>query len=212
MLQAIIFDLDDTLVESKEGIRRYFSALFEHLGATLPPPEDTEAWTYLYTAPERLTLKRFVDGSEETWQKAVAFKKQLDMALSIDVVTLKKGAREALQWASERYLLALGTGRGASTEPLLERLDISGYFQVIYHAVNSERLKPDPWVVYEVMRQFALRDGEVAFVGDSAHDVSCARNANALSIAVGENWKFGTDTPDIAIPDISHLIATLENL
>jgi|GEM_PF-2531373 len=212
MLQAIIFDLDDTLVESKEGIKKYYSALFNHLGAALPDDDDVEAWTYLFTAPERMSMARFVDDSEDTWNRAVAFKQQLDLSLSIDSVTMKEGARDALQWASERYLLALGTGRGASTEPLLQRLDINGYFQVIYTAVNSEKLKPDPWVVHEVMRQFALRDGELLFVGDSAHDISCAANAGIMSIAVGENWKFGPDNPDIALPDISHLIPALEKL
>ena len=168
----------------------------------------------ILTWPERDTLRTLHqrDGAgdfDALWQRVLAFKAGQDFALSARGVSLKPHAREVLTWTSDRALLALATSRGASTGAVLEHLDIHGYFQLVYTAVNSLRLKPDPWVVQEVARQFALDPDHIALVGDSEPDIGCANAAGALSVAVGHSWRGGAQQPALAVDSLAELPAAL---
>ncbi len=206
-IQAIVFDLDDTLVDSRKGIELYYSELFEYLGLPMPPKEK---YHLLYTLSEMETLKLFANG-EESYKKALEFKKQFNFAKTRNLVRLLPGAKETLEWCSNRYLLALATNRGDSVWALIDELGISGYFQLVYTTTNSERPKPDPWIAKEVCRQFSIGCNQLLFVGDAEADILCAQNAGAIAVAVGDNWKKSNAKPDFVLPDVSHLVQLLSS-
>ena len=58
----------------------------------------------------------------------------------------------------------------------------------VYGQRDGIPIKPDPYVVNQIRKDFKLNDETVIFVGDSAVDMLTAANANAVSIGV--SWGF----------------------
>ena len=98
-------------------------------------------------------------------------------------ITLMKGAKEALE-----HLKAAGaahyvfTHRGTSSEPILERLGILGYFREIVTAAAGFPGKPSGAAVRYLAEKYGMNPAETWYVGDRPIDVLCAEDAGVRSI------------------------------
>lgn len=67
----------------------------------------------------------------------------------------------------------------------LATFQLTDCFQAIIVKESTTRHKPDPEPVFEAMRQLGLSDpGRIMFVGDSMHDLMCARQAGCRAAIV----------------------------
>lgn len=199
MIEAVLFDLDDTLADSRASILSFYRGLFDRLNR--PFPADAAAQRLFYTLPHHEIRARFYP-EESALPTVAAFMQSRDFDTVVREITLKPGARALLDWCSERMLLVLATNRGPTTARVLEHLDIAGYFQIVHTAETMVRPKPDPWVVTTMIEHLSLAPAAFAFVGDSSYDIRCAKAGGIRSIGVGDNWKDGADAPDYAAADL----------
>lgn len=209
MIVALVFDLDGTLVDTADSVMKYYGDLFAHLGAPEPKREDE---CRLLALSEKETILRFANVGPEALERAKEFKKNYDFTEAARLIKFNPDIKKIIGSLSEKYLMAVATNRGNSVYALLEQMEICGYFQKIFNIENIKEPKPSPWVVHEICRQFSVSPEEVAFVGDTSADVSCAARAGAVSVAVGEMWKDGEDAPDYVIKNLSELAALLDKI
>jgi len=189
MIQALIFDLDETLVDSREAILAFWRGLFARLGRPFPPEEQHFLF---YTKPVPDTVARFLP-DEEGQRGYREYRAAVGVGRTLDGARLKPGTPAALDWCYERFLLALITNRGPTAVPLLEQLKLDHYFRLVITGDTTLHFKPHPWGVEHVLAELALSREEALFVGDSSADIECAANAGVRSVGIGGNWKL--DSP-----------------
>jgi len=94
---------------------------------------------------------------------------------------------------------------------------LESFFQVIIAKESTRVHKPEAEPVLEGMRQLGLSDpGRVVFVGDSLHDLLCARNAGCRSAIV--DWtampvdELRAACPDLWLTGSSQLLSFLDTI
>ncbi|MGE8104294.1 HAD family hydrolase [Allorhizobium sp. NPDC080224] len=107
------------------------------------------------------------------------------------------------------YILAVCTNKMERLAlPLLERLQLTGYFATITGGDTFAFRKPDPAHILATVERAGGQAGKVLMIGDSINDIMAARNGNIPSIAV----PFGYS--DVAVEELgaSHIISHFDEL
>ena len=98
-------------------------------------------------------------------------------------ITLMDGAREALERLEKagaaHYVF---THRGTSSEPILERLGILGFFREVVTSTAGFQAKPSGDAVRYLMEKYNLTADETWYVGDRPIDVLCGKDAGVRTI------------------------------
>ena len=205
MLKAVILDLDETLINSKEVILRFFRELFSEMG--LPFPEGREE--ILFTGTEKGIFHKLVTDPEKRRQ-AARFRERFGSVDQIRAMSLKPHARETLDALYGRYKLAMATNRGETTGPVLRHFDLERYFEIVIHARSLSEAKPHPIVVETILKHLGLSAREAVLVGDSMIDVETARNGGVPCVIVGRHAAEGIG--DYRLDDLSGLPGLLLRL
>jgi len=186
MIKAVVFDLDETLINSKDSLIKYFKLLYEHLG--LPYPIEKQE--LLYTAPEKGFLETLF-GDESTLHKARDFRDSFSVEDHIAVITLKDHAREVIEQFYGKYRMAVATNRGETTNRVVEHFNLTKYFEMVVSSRTLQHPKPHPIVLETLMAKLESDTSNTVMVGDSSVDVATADSVGVPSIIVGEYARKG---------------------
>lgn len=238
--KAILFDLDDTIVDfstssskawqkvSKEFVNKYpvdFTAeeLFKAIDAT-----RDQFWTKLYQGK----IKRDHSISEACQMLQGVLKlvdypdlsKAGEMADSFnkfyfESLAVFKGAIETLEklQALQMRMALITNGDSKKQRTQLERLNLERFFEVILIDTELGFSKPDPRIFNLALEKLALRPAEVWMVGDSlVNDIDGAQKIGIYSI-----WndfkskgleKNSTVVPDKIVNSISEILDFLREM
>jgi len=205
MIKAVVFDLDETLIDSKGALIQYFTELYAHIGE--PFPEANKE--FLYTAPERGILKALIQNPDKL-AAARAFRDSFSEERHLKAITLKPFAKETIEALHGTYKLAVATNRGPTTEAVLEQLGIRPYFEIVISARTLSQAKPHPLVMNTIFEHLNVTHAEAVFIGDSIVDVQTAKNVNVPSIIVGTHAKEGLG--NYQLDDLSECVQLVERL
>lgn len=195
-LEAVIFDLDGTLVRSRHDYRemsRRVEAIFRNAGvrdSELGQPR--RVWQIIRRGEEGLNEL----GLSETERKRVHT--QITEALNavellaLDSVELIPGALEVLQSIRERGLrIGVATRAGSPyAEKCLEITGLADYVDAHLARDEVEHPKPDPRHLLQVVEAIGVSPEKVIYVGDTTTDLSTAVAAGIVFIgyAGSEEW------------------------
>ena len=219
MTWALIFDLDGTLVDTAPDLLGATNAV---LAAAGRPQVDTAALRHMvgFGAKSLITQAMAATGTP-------AESGQMDRLLAVfmehyrahlaDFSRPFPGVEETLKrLQSEGVKMGILTNKPAElTTPLLEKLNLAGYFGAVYGAGLKSYTKPDPRIFHDVVRDLGVLDGRAVMIGDSITDLSTARAAGAPCILMSYGY---TPEPartlgaDMVLDDFSELPASLARL
>lgn len=91
-------------------------------------------------------------------------------------------------------------------EPVLDRLDIRDWFDVIVTCSDDIGWKPDPAPVRLAMDRLGVNGGTGALVGDSVADVQAARSSGMTGILVDRTGSEAHPDADIVIESLDELV------
>jgi len=186
--EALIFDLDGTLIDSAPDVR-------------------TAANRVLAAAGRRpLTLAEVKEligqGGRVLVEKALALTgrpgtpDEIDRALEGFLTTyagnpsahttVYPGAREALEsFRADGVRLGICTNKpGRTTAAVMKALDLDKFFAVVSCSDTVPHRKPDGRHVLRVVEELGARAETTAMIGDSENDIAAAIDAGVRSIAV----------------------------
>ena len=188
-LEAILFDLDGTLVETDN---RWAAVLADKLGPPkrLWPHIDTQAWgrklvmgietpsNYVISTLERLGVAHLIDGVADRVRRS----KGLATQGGSEPV---EGTWELLNALSARYKMAVVTTRARpEAESFIRQLGLERFFSVVITRGDVLRMKPHPEPVHKAAALLAVPPERCLMIGDTVMDVRAGRRAGAFTVGV----------------------------
>lgn len=221
-IRAVVFDLDDTLVETTVDFAKFKRLVIQEIGSY---GDDRS----LYSPNETIVkiVARFEDrmrnrGFDESRIRTMLA--ELDRIMDrvelerVSETTAIDGAVELLSYLRKRGIRIGILTRGCQ-EYALEALRIAG-MQTLVDEVecrnSNTKAKPDPGSYLNLVRVLGVPKEETIFVGDHPIDAQCAANAGVPFVAVRTG-----DVPEIDLrdagsvevfPDVKHMICWFEKL
>lgn len=193
-VEAVLFDLDDTICEYRQSIEELVAHSFDAVGVE---PFFTAA-EYRETFGEYVAAYDDVDEIRERSFVALADEKGRDSDLAREMaaayaaerdqadVQFLPGAREAVETLCERYRAAIVTNGAPEMQTAkLRSLGIEGQFETVVHAGHDTAAKPDPEPFEAAMEALGTSADRTVKVGNSlTTDVAGAHAAGVRTVWV----------------------------
>ena len=198
-VRALVFDLDGTLIDSKQDLIRSVNVMLRELGRR-ELEEETISGYIGHGAPQ-LVAKALGDGcTEEERQQALKLFLEYYEAHKMDTTCPYPGVPETLQRMVGVPMAVLTNKPVRISERILEAMKLAKYFRAIYGGNSFETKKPDPLGATTILRELGVKSQEALMVGDSEVDVQTARNAGMWAAAV--NYGFGVHDRTVHPADV----------
>ncbi len=182
--QALIFDWDNTLVDSWGAIAEAMNYTRKAFNLPLWSLDEVRANC------TRAARDSFPEWFGEKWKKAYDIYYQgFDEVRRKRKITPLAGAVELLQWLKQEGLptFVVSNKRGDYLRIEADKLNWQEYFVAIVGAQDAPRDKPHRDHVDHALDKGGIAASEaVWFVGDSETDMLCARNAGCTPILIGD--------------------------
>jgi len=210
-LKLAIWDMDGTIVDSRDVIQTAMARTFETLGLEPPPYEKTRKTIGLglheacqILAPDYDDLERLVATYRQSF---VARRSEPDFK-----EPLYEGAVETLQRLSDDgWLIAMATGKShQGIRAIFDMHPLKPYFDTIWCADDGPG-KPHPFMCDEAMKAVGAEPHQSLIIGDAIHDMSMGLNAGIHTLGV--SWGFGTadELAAIGAHEVHHDFETLND-
>ncbi len=183
-LTTLVVDVDGVLVDSRpQMIVALEESYRQHCGPGVPPSQQ---FFELMGMPLDDILR------ELGLPAAMADAYRAVSRRSVHLVRVFSGIEELLEAAQALGLrLGLLTGKDrARTIELLDRFDLSRFFEALVCGDDPFPGKPDPQGLSHLVAELGGCPAGAAFVGDSRLDMQCAVSARVL--ALGAEWGFSS--------------------
>lgn len=209
-MYLLIFDLDGTLVDSKQDLIDSVNATLGYMNrAPLSGPTVAR-----YVGRGALALIKSAMGDSTAAsdiEKAHEFFIEYYGEHMLDKTTLYEGVRESLDLLKDSgHTLAVLTNKPVRfSQRMMERLGLGKHFIRIYGGNSFEpKKKPDPIGIHALLSETGLAKERTIMVGDSSVDIRTARNAAVR--ACGVTWGFQPETfveepPDFTVDHLRQL-------
>jgi phosphoglycolate phosphatase len=181
-LDLIIFDWDGTLMDSTDYIVRIIHQVFIEYDLSLPTQEATKNVIGLsfYQAMIQLAPKLT---QKDQLHLINAYKRHY--AKDIEKITLFNGVVEGLRVLKKQgALLAIATGKSRSGLDLALNITELDHLFCATRTVDECASKPDPEMIYSLLKELAIPPNRTAMIGDTCYDLMMANSANVFSIGV----------------------------
>ena len=190
MKKLVIFDLDGTLLETIADLAVATNHALEQLGY---PTHETEVIrTYVGNGINKL-LERALPANERTEENVMRMRTHFIPyydAHNADLSAPYPGIVSLLEALQEKGLqLAVASNKyQEATAKLVEQYFPTISFIEVLGQRDGIAVKPDPIIVFDILKKTDVSNEEVLYVGDSGVDMQTAQNAGVDAVAV--TWGF----------------------
>lgn len=179
--RALLFDWDNTLVDSWEAIHEALIVTLKAMGH--------EPWTLAETKQRvRFSLREaFPRLFGDRWEAARRLYLDTFTATHLERLTAIAGATELLATLAKEgfYLAVVSNKTGFVLRREAEHLGWTRYFGRLVGAGDAPADKPDPAPVRVALEGSGVEASAAWFVGDTALDIECALNAGCVPVLLG---------------------------
>lgn len=175
-VDAVLFDLDGTLLNTTEAIFASLRHTMEHFTGTSP---DLSVLQKTMGVPLVDVFESLLPGrAQEACEVYVAH----NLSIHGRLVRAYPGVNETLA-ALKAAGIPLGivtSKRRNSAEVGVQSAGIKGFFEAIVCHEDTDRHKPDPAPLLTALNSMGISGGHVLMVGDTIFDIVAAKNANGI--------------------------------
>ena len=188
-IKAVVFDVDGTLLNTYEDLANAVNYALRTKGL---PEQKAEKYKYFAGNGTDMMIKRALPEycrTDETVNEIRPLYFEYYNAHTGENTRPYDGIPELL---SELRARGLKLGVVSNKIDFMTKIVIKEYFGDIFDYVTGQRdgvpAKPDPAMVFDVMKSFGVSAEECLFVGDSGVDAETGKNSGAFM--VGVLWGF----------------------
>lgn len=187
-VKALLFDLDGTLIDSKQDLVLAVNATLRALGREELPADQIAS--YVGSGAPILIQRALGDAPDsEEFPRALQFFLTYYEQHQLDFTRAYPGVREALEQLRDTPMVVLTNKPVNISVRILAGLGLASFFQAVYGGDSFPTKKPDPLGANTILTQLKVAPHQAVMVGDSEVDVQTARNAGMISAIV--NFGFG---------------------
>ncbi len=183
-MKAVLFDLDGTLSNSKEGITKCVQYALQHFGIEEPDRDKLE----MFIGPPLVdSFMKFYNMSLEQAKEATAKYRERYRPIGIHETSMYPGVRECIEELKKQgYVIGMASSKPEGyCKIILEDFGILDYFDDVVGATMDGRIDSKEEVLQEVFRRWkTYGKNEICLVGDSIFDVEGANLVGIACIAV----------------------------
>ncbi len=183
-MKYILFDLDGTLTDPKEGITKSFQYALKHMGII---EENLDALEKVIGPPLKDSFMEFYGMNEEDALEAVAKYRERFKTIGLYENEIFDGIRELLEHLQkEGFLLAIASSKPTVfVEQICEHFEIKQYFHHIVGSFLDGRRSEKEEVIEEAVKEFGEENlDEIIMVGDRKFDIIGAHQKGLKAIGV----------------------------
>ena len=210
MKKALIFDLDGVLVHTD----RYHFLAWKQIAGEIGAAFDEKVNDRLRGVSRRESLEIILEGCEEKTteeqkerlleKKNSIYRKLLEQLTPESVEISVRETLERLR--ANRTRMAVGSS-GKNTDYILQRTDLSKYFDAVVDGNNITKSKPDPEVFLKAAQFMGANPADCVVIEDAEAGIRAAKAAGMYAVGIGE--AAGYSETDLGIKDmreIQHLV------
>ncbi len=211
-IRLIVFDLDGTLIDSREDLALSANAMRQQMG--LGPLAYNVITSYIGHGVTNLVRRALANGAaggtigDETIEQCTRIFLDYYWEHKLDNTVAYPGVVEALA-DLEGFRMAVLTNKPVRFSiAILEGLGIARRFEFIYGGNSFEHKKPDPAGLLKIMKDTASAPGQTLMVGDSDTDMLTGRNGGVWTCGVTYGLAPQTlieTPPDVLLGDLRDL-------
>jgi phosphoglycolate phosphatase len=193
-LMLLIFDLDGTLVDSRQDLANSINAMLKNYHRPELHPDVIA--TYIGDGAPTLVRRSlgFKDDheigpkEEEFIEDALVYFLEYYREHKLDNTYCYDGVLDTLRSlqasANGRVMSVLSNKPVNPSRAIVNALGMSEFFRAVYGGNSFETKKPDPLGVQMLLKEFNVRPEEAVIIGDSDVDMMTGRNAGIYSVGV----------------------------
>jgi pyrophosphatase PpaX len=212
-IDAILFDLDGTLLNSIDGIVESFRHTIDHF---VPDHGlDSQAIIKMLGLPLMEQMRQIGQCPQKAEQMVDHYREHNYKI--IPQMPLYDGVTKILEDLRAHYKLGVVTAKQRTSALMsITEHQLETKFEVIVTSSDTLRHKPDPEPLLYALDKINTKPQHCIYVGDATFDIQCAKAAGCLSIAAlwGPNSRqhLAPEEPDFFAEDISELPVILNSL
>ena len=186
-MRLILYDLDGTLVDTREDITRAANHMRAQMD--LPPLSLREVCRFV-----GLGLRQLVASCLEAQEDDVRIEEGMRIYRAyyaehlLDHTVLYPGVREVLDHFRGRSQAVVTNKPNPYSRQILEGLGVAGYFVKIVAGDSGYAKKPDPSAILSLMEEEQALSSQTVLVGDSPIDVEAGTRAGICTVAVAQGF------------------------
>lgn len=191
--KSVIFDLDGTLIDSLQGILDAVNLAFKQLGYNVKRNYE-EAKYFIGAGAEQFALRAMqgqnipFEAKEKVMQTFLVnyLKTQEEATLAF------KGINELLtELKNNDVKVCIATNKPQiALEAIVKKLFPNIEFDALLGQRPNKPEKPDPFIIFEIMKKLGLKEDDCVYIGDSEYDYKTAHNAGIDFICVTYGYGF----------------------
>jgi phosphoglycolate phosphatase len=191
MIKAVLFDLDGTLIDSRQDIADAVNVGLRAVG--LPERSLTEVTGFIGEGSRNLVEKAVGPHPDLFDQAHAAWERAYSEGL-LHHTQLYPGMRElaeALSVSLQGRLSVHTNKPGAVARVILEGLDASHLFKRVLGSGDGSPRKPKPEGAHLLLNELGVAPADAVYIGDSGFDFLTAKNAGIPFL--GCAWGYDSD-------------------
>ncbi len=206
-VEGIFFDLDGTIVDSREAYHEAARIAFQTMGQEMPEKEA------VLEIPRKLEQKQPInDLIKGDLQKFLSVYLNSYYSITKEKTKLIPNVSTTLETLSTKAKLALVTMRAFPKENImkeLEAFEIAKYFNYVVTALDTHKPKPSPEALMKCAKALNVQICDCVIAGDSISDIRAGKAAGVKTVAVLSGLfsrrELAEEKPDFIIKDITAL-------
>lgn len=201
MIRAVIFDLDDTIVDSESLHKKAWESVLKGYGHSIDEiPQKMR---------ESQMGKRVIDNVFETVlflgiveNPKIVYKKRLDLFLKLvnEKLIVKPGLIPLLtSLKKNKYILAVASsGSKMYVNLVLKKFNLGKYFTIVLTGNDVIHGKPNPEIFLSAIKQLRISPDECVVIEDAKVGIEAAKAAGCKCVAIETPF---TPLRDLALAD-----------
>ena len=207
-MRLVVYDLDGTLVDTREDIALAVNHMLKSLDAPALP--QAVIGGFVGRGLDRLAQSCLGTEDVRRIEKGAKIYRDYYGKHMLDNTRLYPGALELLNFFKGRKQVVITNKPNPFSRDILIALGVSDFFSDIVAGDSDFPKKPDPSAVVSILQRERIEPAETLFVGDSSIDIETGRRVGAHVVVVTHGFTTEKDLlaahPDAIVPNFSGLL------